>query len=132
MQKIAFICREKEKSSSAAKRGAEPAKASLDKVQQEMQGLNQQLAEAVQAAEAAEGRYRQAVAGYRYASPVINCFWIGSLFTRRPSAQVQVSIVCSVFAFEPSCQSSNFYLLLQFLLIELFSTKFCDAPGSGI
>ncbi len=60
-------CREKEKGSSSARRSAEPAKANLLKLQTEVSDLNQQLAEAVQAAEAAEGRYRQARAQLRYA-----------------------------------------------------------------
>lgn len=59
-------CREKERGASSSKRGAEPAKANLQKLQMEVSDLNQQLAEAVQAAEAAEGRYQQARAAVRW------------------------------------------------------------------
>lgn len=68
-----LLCREKERSSSSSRRSAEPAKANLLKLQTEVSELNQQLAEAVQAAEAAEGRYRQARAQLRCSSCWLTC-----------------------------------------------------------
>lgn len=64
-QLLYHLHRERERETSSSRRGAEPAKANLQKLQTEMGNLNQQLAEAVQAAEAAEGKYRQARAAVR-------------------------------------------------------------------
>ena len=68
------LCREKERTSAGARRSAEPAKASLLKLQSEVSQLNQQLAEAVQAAEAAESRYRQSRAQLRYEGHCLQTF----------------------------------------------------------
>ena len=53
-------CREKERGASGAARMSGPAHAQVTRIQQEVGGLEQQLAAAVEAARAAEDRYQQA------------------------------------------------------------------------
>ena len=58
-------CREKERGASGAARMSGPARAQVTRVQQEVGGLEQQLAAAVEAARAAENRYQQAATALR-------------------------------------------------------------------
>ena len=58
-------CREKERGASGAARMSGPAHAQVTRIQQEVGGLEQQLAAAVEAARAAEDRYQQAATELR-------------------------------------------------------------------
>ena len=57
--------REKERGASGAARMSGPARAQVTRIQQEVGGLEQQLATAVEAAQAAESRYQQAATEVR-------------------------------------------------------------------